>query len=130
MASLPRLCTRSNEHSMSHTAETATSAPSQSWWNQYCVGAEFVRPMENGQRGCVKMITLGRVPRRTWWWTARSHLLPSSRTGLFAVGEHLIPQSLVGEKRHLLLLGVGITAGASDTAVLAKESSPLPMPEG
>ena len=64
----------------------------------------------------MSMVGLEDLLRGTCWWMARSGWLPSSRVGLFAIGE--LFDSSKFYRRYLLLLGVGITVEASDSTVL------------
>ena len=67
--------------------------------------------MERSQQACVGVIKFEHLPRRTCSWIARSRLLPSSRTGLFAIGERSIPQIVTGEK-VLTTTGGGVHHGS------------------
>ena len=69
----------------------------------------------------MSMVELEDLPRGTCWWMARSGWLPSSRAGLFAIGEPFDSSKFY--RRYLLLLGVGITVEASGSTVLALDRS-------
>ena len=93
-----RSCARLNEHLASHMAGTAVLASAQCWLSQPWVDMGFARSMGRCQQGRVRVIGLEHLPRKTCQRMTRSCCPPSSRAGLFAIGEHSIPQSFVGEK--------------------------------
>jgi len=79
----PRACL--GEHRASHTGGTALLTSAQSW-----VDVGFACSAERRRLARVRVgtIELEHLPCRTRWWVARSDFPPSSRTGLFVIGEH------------------------------------------
>ena len=85
MALPPHFRARSGEHVAFYTGGTALLTSAQFW-----VDVGFAYSAERRQLARVRVgtIELEHLPCRTRWWAARSDFPPSSRTGLFVIGEH------------------------------------------
>ena len=97
MARPPRSCTRFDEYGTSRMVGTALQRSTQSYSDR-ADGKAARSAVGEGQRGWTRMIEREDLRFGTCLWRARSGFPPSSRAGLFVIGQYSFLQHFKAEK--------------------------------